>query len=476
MSPDLVLVAALVVFVAFVLLEIPIGIALVVAGAVGILLMDGADLAGAVLGAVPFSSTSSYAMFAIPGFVLMGAVIANAGISRHIFYGVSRVLHWLPNSVAVTAVMATTIMSGISGSSAANVATMGRISVKEMRRAGYDTAQAAAIVAAAGAFGALIPPAIGLVVYGIVAGESVGALLLAGIVPGLLSAFSLVVYLILRGGRAHALPDVDAVELGARVRAAAAEHAAVGARPRGAAAGGGAFVPQGLPGADPSDTRAGRATGLGIAAVLFVVVMGGIYSGVMTATEAAAVGGFGALLLVALGRQARSGSMWRIARTSLEETTRTTAMIFLLLIGGAMVTYLVVASSMPVRLSHAIMELPVPPTVVIALFLLALIPLGMFLDGMSIILLTVPIVAPVVDALGFDGIWFGILFMKLMEIGLITPPVGLNCFVVAGVVPGLKVEAVFRSILPLVLLDLGVTAVLFLFPGLVTWLPDMVGG
>lgn len=437
--------------------------------------MDGADLAGAVLGAVPFSSTSSYAMFAIPGFVLMGAVIANAGISRHIFYGVSRVLHWLPNSVAVAAVMATTIMSGISGSSAANVATMGRISVKEMRRAGYDTAQAAAIVAAAGAFGALIPPAIGLVVYGIVAGESVGALLLAGIVPGLLSAFSLVVYLILRGGRAHALPDVDAVELGARVRAAAAEHAAVGARPRGAAAGGGAFVPQGLPGADPSDTRAGRATGLGIAAVLFVV-MGGIYSGVMTATEAAAVGGFGALLLVALGRQARSGSMWRIARTSLEGTTRTTAMIFLLLIGGAMVTYLVVASSMPVRLSHAIMELPVPPTVVIALFLLALIPLGMFLDGMSIILLTVPIVAPVVDALGFDGIWFGILFMKLMEIGLITPPVGLNCFVVAGVVPGLKVEAVFRSILPLVLLDLGVTAVLFLFPGLVTWLPNMVGG
>lgn len=210
--------------------------------------------------------------------------------------------------------------------------------------------------------------------------------------------------------------------------------------------------------------------------MLFVVVMGGIYSGVMTATEAAAVGGFGALLLVALGRQARGGSMWRIARTSLEETTRTTAMIFLLLIGGAMVTYLVVASSMPVRLSHAIMELPVPPTVVIALFLLALIPLGMFLDGMSIILLTVPIVAPVVDALGFDGIWFGILFMKLMEIGLITPPVGLNCFVVAGVVPGLKVEAVFRSILPLVLLDLGVTAVLFLFPGLVTWLPNMVGG
>lgn len=183
MSPDLVVVAALAVFLAFVLLEIPIGIALVVAGAVGILLMDGADLAGAVLGAVPFSSTSSYAMFAIPGFVLMGAVIANAGISRHIFYGVSRVLHWLPNSVAVTAVMATTIMSGISGSSAANVATMGRISVKEMRRAGYDTAQAAAIVAAAGAFGALIPPAIGLVVYGIVAGESVGALLLAGIVP-----------------------------------------------------------------------------------------------------------------------------------------------------------------------------------------------------------------------------------------------------------------------------------------------------
>ena len=149
-------------------------------------------------------------------------------------------------------------------------------------------------------------------------------------------------------------------------------------------------------------------------------------------------------------------------------------MIFLLLIGGAMVTYLVVASNIPARLTDAVLELPIPPLFVIAVFLLILIPLGMFLDGMSIILLTVPIVAPVVASLGFDGIWFGILFMKMMEIGLITPPVGMNCFIAAGVVPNVQVEDVFRRILPFVFLDLGLTALLFLVPGLVTWLPNLM--
>lgn len=477
MNPDLVLLLAFVIFTGLALLEVPIGISLLVAGSLGIVMLDGVDLAEAVLGAVPYTATSSYAMFAIPAFILLGAVISNAGLSAHIFYAVNRLTKWLPNGVAVTAVMATTIMSGISGSSAADVATMGRICVSEMQKVGYSKAHAAAVVAAAGAFAALIPPAIGLVVYAIVSGESVGAMLLAGIVPGILSAVALMAFLIYQGWRKPSNETVMESPMGAHLDGAVA--AAVGTVVHtggGSGTGFGDVAPARVSdeqAAVSKDSRAGRIIGIAIALILFVIVIGGIYAGLMTATEAAAVGAMAAILLVGVGRPARDRAIWPVLKDSFEETVHTSAMIFLLLIGGSTVTYLVVASNMPVRLSEAILAMPVPPLLIVALFLIALIPLGMFLDGLSIMLLTIPIVAPVVDTLGYDGIWFGILFMKMMEIGLITPPVGLNCFVVAGIVGDLRVEDVFRRILPFVLLDLGVTAFLFLTPGVVTWLPNL---
>jgi C4-dicarboxylate transporter DctM subunit len=482
-NPDLVLFLAFASFATLALLEVPIGIALLVGGALGIVMLDGADLAQSVLGAVPFTATSSYAMFAIPAFIMLGAVISNAGLSAHIFYAVSRMARWLPNGVAVTAVMATTIMSGISGSSAADVATMGRICVNEMQKVGYSKAHAAAVVAASGAFAALIPPAIGLVVYAIVSGESVGDMLLAGIVPGLLSAAALMAFLVFQGWRNPAPRVALQGAMVDRVSAAVANADASRTTRvvnEGALSGGGVADQVVREDAStsagprlPSDSVSGRVMGIAIAGVLFVVVIGGIYAGIMTATEAAAVGAVAAIILVALGRRARDRAMWPILKASFEETAHTSAMIFLLLIGGSMVTYLVVASNMPVRLSEAILGLPVPPLLIVALFLIVLIPLGMFLDGLSIMLLTIPIVAPVVDVLGYDGVWFGILFMKMMEIGLITPPVGINCFVVAGVVGDLKVEDVFRKIFPFVVLDLFVTAFLFLTPGVVTWLPEL---
>jgi C4-dicarboxylate transporter, DctM subunit len=443
---DGVLLLTLGIFFVFALLEVPIGVALIVAGFAGIVMLKGSDLGLDVLASVPFASTSSYALFAIPAFILLGAVVSNSGIARHMFLLAGRATSRVPNGVAVTTVGATTLMSGISGSSAADVASMGKMCAREMTRVGYSLPQSAAIVAAASAFAALIPPSIGLVLYGIIGGVSVGQMLLAGIIPGLLSAGTLMTYLMIRG---RDKAGSSATEL--------AEH--VAAEQQG----------------DVVDVRRGQVTGVLIAVVLFTVVLGGLYAGFLTATEAAGVGAFTAVLLVAVLPRARDKKLGTVVWTSLAETVTTSGMIFLLVIGGSTVTYLVVSTSLAERIAAAVLALPVSPTAVLALFLIALIPMGMILDGLSILLLTVPIVAPVVVELGFSPIWFGILFMKMVEIGLLTPPVGINVYVVAGMFKGLAVGSVFKAVTPFVLLDLALVVVLFLNPGIVTWLPSSAG-
>jgi C4-dicarboxylate transporter DctM subunit len=441
---DGVLLISLLLFFLFALLEVPIGLSLIVAGSAGIVMLKGTDLAMSVLAAVPFNGTSSYSLFAIPAFVLLGAIVSNSGIARHMFVVASRLTTRIPNGVAVTTVGATAMMSGISGSSAADVASMGRMCAKEMTRVGYSLPQSAAVVAAAGAFAALIPPAIGLVLYAIIAGESVGQMLLAGIVPGLLSCATLMGYLMVRGRQKK--PTEGLAE---RIVSDTTDG--------------------------DVDPNRGLVTGLFIAVTLFVLVMGGLYTGFVTATEAAALGAMVAVVLVGLLPRSRDKKFSSVLWSSLSETVTTSGMIFLLVVGGSTVTYLVVSASLPERIAEAVLSAPVSPQLVLALFLLVLLPLGMFLDGMSILLLTVPIVAPVVTELGFNPIWFGILFMKMVEIGLITPPVGINVYVVAGMFQGLTVESVFKSVLPFVLLDLGLVAVLFVFPDIITWLPSRAG-
>ena len=447
----MVLLIALAVFFLFTLLEVPIGLSLIVAGSLGTVLLSGSDRALDVLAAVPFTATASYSLFAIPAFILLGAVVSNSGIARHMFFFASKATRRVPNGVAVTTVGATTLMSGISGSSAADVASMGRMCVREMTKVGYSLSQSAAIVAAASAFAALIPPSIGLVLYGIIAGESVGDMLLAGIIPGLISAATLMTYLMVRGrGKVKALAGAPAAQGPA---GDSLEQSASDAK---------------------AESR-GQLTGLLVAVAIFGTVLGGLYAGLLTATEAAGAGALVAIVLVGLLPRTREKKFGTILRASLAETVTTTGMIFLLVIGGAIVSYLVVTTSLPERISEAVLGLPIPPSVVLALFLLVLIVLGMFLDGLSIMLLTLPIVAPVVVELGFNPIWFGILFMKMVEIGLITPPVGINVYVAAGMFKGLSVESVFKSVLPFVLLDLAVVAFLFFNPGIVTWLPSQAG-
>jgi len=456
MSGELVALVATIALLLFIAIEVPIALSLMGSGILGLILLgQGANVTG-VLGSTAYSSTAKYALFVICMYVLLGSLISNAGIGMAIYRSVNRLVGRLPGGLAATAVGATTLFSGISGSSAADVAAFGRISVNEMTRHGYRREYAAAVVAAAGAFAALIPPAIGFVFYGIIAEESISALIFAGIVPGILSCVLLAVFVILR---ARFTRGERRAEFGGRLAAADDQVTAPSVvAPRSLAA----------------RIAHSDAWGVVYAAIIFAIVIGGLYSGQFTATEAGAIGVVVAAVITVVEVLKRRTSIFRTFSLSLRESVGTSSMIFLLLVGGGVFGYMITLSGLPQTLTRAIEGSGFPPLAVAGLMLLVLIPLGMVLDGLTLMLVVVPLIAPIVTGLGLDGVWYGVLVLKAVEIGLITPPVGLNVFIISAAT-GAKVEQVFRFLVPFVVLDLAVTAALFCFPDIVLWLPRMAG-
>ena len=440
------LTVSLVLLVALLLADVPIAFALGIAGLAGICLIQGLAGAASTLAAIPYNATSSYTLTVVPMFIVMGLLVSHSGMIDGIFNLAQRVTGRLPGGLGCATVLAATFFGGISGSSVADAATIGRVSIGEMSKRGYEKAYAAAIVAAAGTVDILIPPSVALVMYGIVSGASIGKLLLAGIIPGLLTA---AVYMIL-------------IVLLSKSR-----------RPgRGAVARGGPAVAQVKP---PREEYFGVAGG----AVLFFIVIGGLYAGVFTATEAGALGAFAALAMaaafVSVWGAKRGTSLRRMLLDSFSETGALTSMIFALIVGATIFTNLLVLAGVPTSVSAWITSLPLPPALVVASLLLVLLPLGMFIDGLSMLLIVAPLFHPVVQSLGYDGIWFAILFVKCVEIGLLTPPVGLNVFVVSGLFPDIRVEDVFQRIWPFIAAELVVTAILFAFPPIITFLPAISG-
>lgn len=457
MSPELIVLLAIGAFVVLILLEVPVGISIGLAGVFGLVLLNGSRVGGRILATTPYTATAKYALIVIPMYILLGTLIANAGIGTRIYRAVNRGVRRLPGGLGAAAVIATALFSGISGSSAADVATFGRISVNEMTRHGYSREYAAAVVAAAGTFAALIPPSVTLVIYAIVAGENVGAMIIAGVVPGALSAIILVGMVVGRavigppsvGGRSAVLTDSLSNSL----------QAAGAGTPTG-----------GVAVADRKQQNRADALAVLYAAIIFGIVVGGLYGGVFTPTESGAVGALAALVIAIVARRSREMSLVQLLLRSLRETASVTAMIFLLLVGGAIFSILIASSRIPADLTAWASSLPVPPLLIVGLFLVVLLVLGMFLDGLSTLLLTVPLMAPVVTGLGFEGVWFGVLVLKAIEIGLITPPVGINAFIIAGI-SKVPVWDVFKRLFPFVVLDVAVTALLFAFPDIVLWMP-----
>lgn len=456
MPEALIVAIPLLALLALMVARVPVGIALAAAGALGIVLIGGAGRAETTLASLTYTAISTHSLVLIPMFILMGLFVSHAGLLEGIFDVVNRVIGRMPGGLAVSAILGAVAFGGISGSSSADAATIGRLSIREMSKRGYDEPYAAATVASAATVANLIPPSIVLVLYGIMTQESIGALLLAGIIPGLLCGAVFIALVILgalwkggpgRGGRAQVRPvDQEAVTGRASV--------------------------------EPAREITARTVVFSVATlvVLFGTIVGGIYSGVFTATEAGAVAAAIALM-IALIYTLTSKGRGRVTRArkavvdAIGETGSLTAMIFLLVIGSMVFTQYLVLARIPNRVSDWILGLDVAPVVVVILLFAILVVLGMIIDGLSLLIIVTPLAYPVVVGLGFDGVWFGVIMVMAIEVGLLTPPVGLNVFVVSGLIPGLRAEAVYRRIVPFILCQFVVIALLIAFPDLVLLLP-----
>jgi tripartite ATP-independent transporter DctM subunit len=416
--------------VALLALRVPVGIAMGIVGALGYGVVYGFSTLGFVLGRSVFEAVSPVSLSVVPLFVMMGVFAAQGGLSRSLYNMVaSFVGHWR-GGLAVSTIGASAVFGAVCGSSIATAATIGRIAMPEMRRLGYDDRLASASVAAGGTLGIMIPPSIMLVVYGLMTETSIGELFIAGILPGIAGTL---LYMTTVGWVTWRRPE---------------------------------FGPRGSRQNWVERWRSVRDV-WGVV-VLFGIVLGGLYVGLFAPTEAASVGAFGAIVLAAAMRRLN----WRVLRASFVETALTTGMIFFILVGAGIFNYFLDATGLTQALIGWIEALGLGRYWIMVLLCVFYIVLGCFMDSLSMILLTLGSVFPLIKALGFDPVWFGIVLVTLAEIGTITPPVGMNLFVLSATVPNLPLQTVARGILPFVTADALRIALLLALPALATWLPS----
>ncbi|SEI03086.1 TRAP transporter large permease [Paracoccus alkenifer] len=434
---DPIIAASVAVALIFVLLALgtPVFAALALSGAAGIVMVENLAFLLNRLKSFSYSTTATSTLTVIPLFILMGAFAHHAQIGRRLFEVANKWVGHMPGGLAMAGILTSAGFAATSGSSVATAATVGSVALPEMRRAGYDPALAAGSVAAGGVLGVLIPPSVLLIFYAALTEVSAGKMLVAGFVPGILTTIIFMLGIRLIAGRTMQ-------------RAVLAPRSGWAERLS-------------------ATTRAWQVV------VLFMVVLGGIYLGLVTPTEAAAVGAVAALLM--LLAELRLGVLPAIVE-SFRSTITTTVMILFTMLGAGIFSYFLTLVQLPQQIAGAIGESGIPPHAVVALLLLAYIPLGMFLDAFSMMVITLPIMFPTVQHLGFDPIWFGILCVKMCEIGLMTPPVGLNCFVIAGIDRQTPLTQVFRGAMWFVLMEMVTVTLLFAFPQITTFLPDMMLG
>lgn len=414
--------------VVLIMIRVPVGVALGLVGFIGYVALEGTTKALFVFGGVPLELASAYSLSVLPLFTLMGAYATLAGLSTDLFRAANSVFASTRGSLAMAAIGASAAFGAVCGSSVATAATMGRISIPEMLKNGYAPGLAAGAVAAGGTLGILIPPSLILMIYAIIAQLSVIKLFLAAVVPGiLLTLFYMATVFVWTRLAPKAAPAIPAGGL--------------------------------------------RETGRLLLRVwdvstLFAVTFGGIWFGWFSPTEAAAVGAFGALLL----------GLWRrtLSRTAildgLGETARITANIVLIVVGSTIFSYFVVQTSIAQNLVGWIRGTGLSPTTVMVLLVIVYIFLGCFLEGIGMVLVTVPVFLPLVIANGFDPVWFGVLLVIVVEIGLIHPPIGMNLFVIRAQSPEISLRDMYGGVLPFLAAPLLLIVLLILYPDLALWL------
>lgn len=452
MSPDVALIVVGATLVVLLTLEAPVAAALAASGALGIWLLRGDEVLFAALGNEPYAASASYGLSVIPMYLLLGMFALHGRLADRAYELANRIFRRLPGGLGIATVGACAGFAAVSGSSVSTAATVGRISVTEMRRRGYPVGFAGAIVAMAGTLGILIPPSIVLALYGSLADESVGRLLLAGIVPGVLSACFYAGYIFIVAPRK--LQRAVHEDLGEVLQSVAP-------------------VSTDIAPIEFTGFQLFRAGSWLVA--IFGLVMVGIYTGQFTVIESGALAALLAMIMLVVETSPEGlKSVWRGIRDALSATVNTTAMTFFLVVGAAIFSFFLVLTRAPIRFSEWVTGVGLPPILVLCIVLLALLLMGTVLETISIVVITVPLLHPLALGLGFDGVVFAILFVKMIELGLVTPPVGMNVYIVSGVA-NVRAETIFKGVVPFIAVDLLLVALLIAFPEIILWLPDVMG-
>ncbi len=430
MSTDAVAVIGFIVLFVLMLLRVPVGMAMGLVGVSGFGYIVGGWPALKMVGQTSMRTVTDYTFGVIPMFLLMGAFVSNSGMSRELFRAANSFLGHLRGGLGIATIAACGGFAAISGSSVATAATFSTVAYPEMRRYGYPQSFATGVIAAGGTLGAMLPPSTVLAVYGIITEQDIGKLFIAGILPGLLAASMYMCTVAIIG---FVRPD---------------------------------FLPR-----TPRHSWKERIAGLRdiwAMLLLFVFVIGGLYGGLFTPTEAGGMGAGGAFLIGLLrGRLDRAE-----IRRSLLQATRTGAAVFTVLIGALLFGYFLTVTQTPQKVTEFLTGLGIGRYGILALIMLMYLVLGCLMDALAMVILTVPIIFPVIVHLGFDPIWFGVIIVMTVELGLIHPPVGMIVFVIKSVVQDVSFATIFKGVLPFILTDLIRLVILIAFPIIALWLPS----
>lgn len=413
-------------------LGVPVGIALAGVGFVGFAAISGLNSAIGIVRIVPYSTFSNYSLIVIPLFVLMGNFAFHSGLSSDLYTTARTWFGRVRGGLAMSTVAASAAFAAISGSSVATAATMGKIAIPEMKRHGYDDGLATGTLAAGGTIGILIPPSVILIIYGVLTENSIGKLFLAGFIPGVLEAvFYIITIGLLCWFRPRLGPPGEASTIWQKVKSLRGSWAVL---------------------------------------VLFLLVIGGIYFGIFSPVEAAGIGAFGAFV-IALARRRLD---WGKFKNSLVDSLESAAMIFLIMLGANIFGYFLAVTGVSQALGDVLVGWHVSKYLVLLIIFMIYLVLGCFMDSMAMILITLPIFYPVAMQVGFHPIWFGIFIVRVCEIGLITPPVGMNLYVIKGIADKVPMGTIFRGVVPFIAADFAHVALLTAVPAVALFLPDIM--
>ncbi|WP_102027620.1 TRAP transporter large permease [Salirhabdus sp. Marseille-P4669] len=433
MSPEFIGVIGIILLLVFVILGVSVGLSLFLVGFIGVSMLTDWQVGLAQLGSSSFGTANNFSLSVIPLFILMGMFMSNTGLGKELFNAVDKWIGHLRGGLAMATIGASSIFAAISGSTNATTATLAKIAIPEMNEYKYRTTFSTAAVAAGGTLGILIPPSVILIIYGALTNEPIGHLLIAGIIPGVILTllFMLLINIQVRMDPSIAPRKTERVSLLDKFKSLKVVWP---------------FM------------------------VIFLISIGGIYFGYFTPTEAGAIGAFGAFVITIIMRRLT----WKGLLASLDESIRLTVMLFLILIGADLFGRFLALSGIPRYLTEVVGTLNVSPYIILMLILAVYFILGMFLEGIAIMVLTLPIVYPLITQLGFDGLWFGIIMVMVLNIGVLTPPLGLSVYIISGVVKDVPIEKIFKGVVPAIITMVIFTILLIVFPDIATFLPSFI--